>query len=1292
MSNGPAHRPEGRFNPLESIIRFFLYRKLVAFLVAAGVVFWGLSVAPFDWKIDWLPRRPIPVDAIPNLGDNQQIVYTEWEGRSPRDVEDQVTYPLTVSLLGVPGVREVRSQSMFGFATAFVIFEEDVDFYWARSRLLEKLNSLPPDALPEGVRPMLGPDATALGQVFWYTLQGLGPDGKPTGGWDLDELRTIQDWHVRYGLLAAGGVSEVASIGGYQAEYQVEVNPDAMRAAGATLEQIVAAVQRNNLDAGAGAMEINRVEYFIRGKGFVKSVEDLEQAVVRVTEDHVAIRVRDVAHVSRGPGPRRGALTYGGAETVGGVVVVREGANPLEAIGSVKRKIAEMAPGLPAKAVVDWEKVTVAEVEAFAARQGFDGGASPGLHQENWLRWLRTNPQDKWPEWVTLSQLTVVPFYDRTGLIYETLGTLGDALVQQILVTIVVVVGLVLHLRTAFVLSAMLPLAVLFGFIAMSLFGVDAHIVALAGIAIAIGTIVDMGVIVIENVRDHLKTAPPEEPRIEVVLRATTEVGSAVLTAISTTIVSFLPVFTMTGAEGKMFVPLAFTKTFVLIGSILVVLTLVPAAGHLFIAERDERTSGGSSRWRAWIERTLPARGTRLHGVGQLAVSLIALAIVLIILTHVWEPLGAERGGVRNFLFLLLLVGGILSLFWLFAKGYKRLLEAALRHKKTVAFLPLLLVGFGLLTWFGFQRLASPLVAVAEKGGLDAEAIRGGRVWTAVSEAFPGFGREFLPTLDEGTFLWMPTTMPHASIGEALDVLQKQDLAIETIPEVERVIGKIGRAETALDPAPIGMIETIVHYKSEYITDSSGRRIKFRFDQKAGEFVRDEHGELIPDPTGRPYRQWRDTIRTPDDIWDEIVRVTRLPGTTSAPPLQPIQTRLVMLQTGMRAPVGIKLRAPDLATLDAMAIELEGWLRQAPGVDPATVNAERVVGKPYLEVLIDRSMIARHGLTIEDVQDVISTAIGGRVVTRTVQGRERFAVRVRYPRELRNDIEDIERIFVAAADGTQVPLVQLADIQYVRGPEMIRGEDTFLTAYITFAGVDGLAEVDVVEAAREFLNDKIATGKLAVPAGVSWRFAGNYEHQLRAAATLRVVLPVALAIIFLLLYFQFGSAVTTTIVFSGIAIAWAGGFILMWLYGQNWFADFSIFGVNMRDLFRMGPMNLSVAVWVGFLALFGVAVDNGVVLATYIQQGLSRARADGRKLDAAAIRQVTVDASLRRLHPCLITTATTILALLPVLTSTGRGASIMAPMAIPSAGGMVFVLLTLLTVPVLICWVEETRR
>ena len=1370
---------------IDRIIRFCLENKLIVALVVGAVVGWGILVAPFDWDVGNLPRDPVPTDAIPDIGENQQIVFTEWMGRSPQDVEDQISYPLTVALLGVPGVKTIRSYSFFGFSTIYVIFNEDVEFYWSRTRVLEKLNSLPSGTLPEGVQPALGPDATPLGQIFWYTLEGRDPDGKPAGGWDLNELRTIQDWYVRYYLLSAEGISEVGSVGGFVQEYQIDVDPDAMRAARVNIDEIFMAVKKSNIDVGARTIEINKAEYFIRGLGFVKSVEDLEDSVVAVN-DNVPIYVKDVARVCLGPALRRGTLDKGGAEAVGGVAVVRYGFNPLAAIKNVKARIDEFDDGLPTKAVVDYELVAPKDVAAYAEAHDFAGFADDELlNHEQWVKHLRSISRDEWPAWVTTSQVTVVPFYDRTGLIYETLGTLNQALVEEILVTVIVILVMVMHLRSSLLISALLPLAVLMCFIAMKTFSVDANIVALSGIAIAIGTMVDMGIILCENILKHLDEASGEENMLEVIYRASSEVGGAVVTAVTTTIVSFLPVFTMIGAEGKLFKPLAFTKTFALAASVVVALTIIPPTAHLLFTMKAKTRIlrqflyGGLivaglliGVWIAWWagailsalglfklgEELLPERHQRwrkrIHGLGLLLANGAAVLLVGILLTKEWQPLGPERGLLRNFAFVALLIGGLLAFFQLFQRFlYEPLLRWCLDHKLPFLIAPALIVLIGFGAWLGpatvfgrfsqeyesqalsdedFAALSSAGRFKYELAGLRGKPWEGDiadrGLWTklkwTVAQSWEGFGKEFMPPLDEGSYLYMPTTMPHASIGEALNVLQLQDRRINSIPEIELAVGKLGRVKSPLDPAPISMIETVINYKSEYVVDKNGHRVEYRFNpdevdffrdaqgvplpaddgqpyQVQGAFARDDQGGLIEDADGVPFRQWRTAldpslnpgrtawngIATPDDIWQEIVDAAQVPGTTSAPRLQPIAARIVMLQSGMRAPMGVKVKGPDLETIERVALDIERFLKQVPSVQASAVIADRIVGKPYLEIDFDRKKIARYGLTIKDVQDVVEVAIGGMPLTTTVEGRERFAVRVRYMRELRDEIEELQRILVPAKGGSHIPLSQLAKIEYVRGPQVIKSEDTFLIGYVLFDMQPGEAEVNVVEDAQRYLQEKIESGEFVLPAGTSYTFAGNYENQIRSQKTLMIVLPLALFIIFMILYFQFRSVITTCIVFLGVPLAWSGGFLMLWLYAQPWFLDFSLFGTNMQTLFQIHPINLSVAVWVGFLALFGIATDDGVVIATYLDQSFYRRTIT----NAREAREATLAAGLRRVRPALMTVATTILALLPVLTSTGRGADIMVPMAIPSFGGMSLVIITMFTVPVLYCAIQELK-
>ncbi len=1252
---------------LESIIEGALRQRFVVALVTGLVVAAGVFVAPFAWELG-IDRDPVPVDAIPDLSENQQIVFTEWPGRSPQDVEDQITYPLTAELLGIPRVQTVRSTSMFGFSSIYVIFEEGAEYYWTRARVNETLASLAPGILPDGVRPQMGPNATALGQIFWYTLEGRDADGEFTGGWDDDELRALQDFTIRQVLGSAEGVAEVASIGGQVREYHVDVDPDAMRAFGVTLEDVIGAVGASNQEVGARTTEINGVEYMIRGLGFVRGIEDLEQAVIR-TVDGVPVTVADVARVELGPGLRRGALTRSGVDVVGGVVTARYGANPREVIENVKEAIDEVQRSLPRRTLEDG----------------------------------------------TVSQVTIVPFYDRTELIERTLGTLSSALYQQILITVLVILLLMLHLRTSLLVSSLLPLAVLATFVAMKVGGVDANVVALAGIAIAIGTMVDMAIVITENIAQHLDRAEEEgsdEDRITLVARGAAEVAPAVVTAIATTVISFLPVFLLTGQEGRLFTPLAFTKTFALVASLGVAVVVIPVVASAVLGKvvsaRWVKQAGAVVLGAASVGVLLS--GMVLVGIALLTASIAYLvevslkgritwtklnwdqevravcravtlgAIVVVVgwlLTESWMPLGAGVGDGMNLFFVLMSALGLILVFWLFRLGYPWILRWFLANKAVFYPMPVVVAVAGVTIWLGFSAVFGWLPERVHRSDLGQ--------W--LHHEVPGLDREFMPHLDEGAFLYMPSSMPHASSGQVLEMIQQLDLLFESVPEVEYSVGKMGRAETALDPAPLAMVETVILYIPEYRQDDQGRRMRFAIGED-GEFLRDDDGELIEDPRGTPYRQWRDEIRRPRDIWDELLEATaHVPGLTSAPLLQPISTRIVMLQSGIRAPMAVRLQGPELEALGEAALRIQELLREHPMVQSGAVNADRPVGKPYLEIRPDREELARYGVTMAAFQRTLEVAIGGMPITESVEGRERFTIRVRYPRELRDDPESIEEILVTAQGGAQVPLGQLATVEFVAGPEMIRSENSGLVTYVMFDAAEGFGEVDVVKSVEAFLDEAIRSGELELGEGVRYGFTGSFENSLRAERRLRVLIPLTLLLILSLIYIQFRSLWTVLTIFSGVAVAFGGGFLLIWLYGQPWFLDFTVAGASMREVFQIEPLRLSVAVWVGFIALFGIAADDGIVMATYLKQ---RFEAEP-PTTVAAIRERVVEAGLRRVRPCLMTTATTVLALLPILTSYGAGADIMIPMAVPVVGGMMVALLTLFVVPVTYGWIEELR-
>jgi len=1148
---------------------------------------------PFNLNSGLIPRDPVPVDAIPDIGENQQIVATEWMGRSPKDIQDQISYPLTTALLGIPGVETIRSTSMFGMSFIYIIFKDNVEFYWSRSRILEKLNSLPSGTLPDGVKPALGPDATALGQIFWYTLEGRDPkSGMPNGGWDPSELKTIQDFYVKYSLSAAEGVSEVASVGGFVKEYQVDLNPDALKAFNVSVMDVMNAVKNSNLDIGAETIELNNVEYIIRGLGYVKSLSDLELSVVAV-RNNVPVRIKDVAHVAFGPGTRRGGLDKSGSEAVGAVVVARYGSNPMEVINNVKGKIREIEAGLPQKRLPDG----------------------------------------------TVSKVTIVPFYDRTSLIKETIGTLESALSHEILISIIVIVILVLNLRASLIVAGLLPIGVLMTFILMRYFGVEANIVALSGIAIAIGVMVDIGIVDVENILRHLEMPENKDIKgkrlMQVIYEATTEVRAAVVTSIATTVVSFLPVFTMQAQEGKLFHPLAWTKTFALISAFILGIVVLPTLMHIFFNISFDTKKirkilnvslilAGiffSVLWGSWLILALSALGInnllayrwskkRIEFPNYINIGITVL-VATWYLSVGWLPLGAHNSGFVNFLFVAGLVSVILLALMSLVHFYENILRWVLLNKWKFLMIPALTLFFGIMVW-------------------------------------RSLGKEFMPSLNEGSFLLMPTSMPHSGIEKNLEYIETLDKRLSTIPEVELAVGKWGRVNSALDPAPIQMFENTINYRSEYILNENGHRMKFnvdrdgnfilnlqrirneleinkgkvevngkiidnesikeiRFEKRNGSFhilvndkwsvlaandqavstnfnifqhiSRNFNQFLIPDQHGEYFRQWRPGIKSPNDIWNEIVKVTDIPGLTSAPKLQPIETRLVMLSTGMRAPMGLKVYGPDLNTIEEAGLQLEKALKEVPSVKASAVFYDRAVGAPYLEIKLNREAMARFGMTVSNVQEILQVAVGGMSLSTSVEGRERFPIRVRYARELRDNPEDLKRILIPSSNGVQIPLGEIADIDYTRGAQMIRSENTFLVGFVIFDKIEGKAEVDVVEEASKILKDKIDSGEIILAPGVSYKFAGNYENQLRASKRLSIVVPISLVMIFLLLYFQFRTVTASLIHFSGVFVAFSGGFIMLWLYGQDWFLNFSVAGSNLRDMFQMHQINLSVAVW-----------------------------------------------------------------------------------------------------------------
>lgn len=1029
---------------INRLIEFSLKNRplvLIAYLILAAWGYWALLKTP--------------IDAIPDLSENQVIVYTDWSGRSPQEVEDQITYPLTTNLQGLAGVKNVRSSSAFGFSMINVIFQDDVDLYFARTRVLERLN-LASSFLPEGVVPVLGPDATGVGQVFWYTVEGP---------YDGGTLHSLQDWFIKYQLNSVAGVAEVASIGGWVRQYQIDVDPAKLRGYNIPLGTLVAAVQRSNTNVGAKVLEVNDTEEAVRGVGLINSVDDLNN-IVLTASGGAPVYIRNVADVHLGPEFRRGVLDKAGREVVGGVVVIRNGANALEIIDAIRQKIKALEPGLP-----------------------------KGVH--------------------------IVPFYDRSDLIRHSVDTLKTALIEEIVLVTLAHVLFLWHFRSILIVTLPLPLAVLCSFLFMHYVGISSNIMSLGGIAIAIGVLVDAGIVMTENVlrraEQYYEAHGEYRSAIEqITLEAAKMVGRPIFFAMAIIILAFVPVFALTGMEGKLFHPLAFTKTFAMVGSTLIAVTLVPVLCTFLI------------------------RG-KLHR----------------------EEDNPIMRGLRGL--------------------YKPTLNWALRHR-------LLTLGAAVVVFVSAVLLATTI------------------------------GSEFMPPLNEETALFMPITDPSISLTKAGQILRWQDKVIAQDPLVESVVGKIGRAESSIDPAPVNMTETVIVFK--------------------------------------PKNQWPSGT-TKETILQRLDEKLRMPGVTNIW-TQPIRNRIDMLSTGIRTQVGVKIFGSDLATIEQKAEEIERVLHQVPGA--VDLYAERITGAPYLEIETNREAAARYGINVGEVQDVIETAIGGKNLTTVIDGRQRLPVRVRYARDFREDPDALRGVLVTTSNGAQIPLGEVADIRLVMGPSMISSENGLLrgTVLMNVRGRD--VGGFVADAQRAVAR------QVKMPQGYYIEWSGQYENEISARKRLELVIPIVFLIIFLLLYKTYNSFREASHVILAVPFALSGGVFLLKLLGYNF----------------------SVAVWVGFIALFGTAVQTGVVMVIYLEEAVARKKAAEGTLTVAGLREAVIEGALLRLRPKVMTVSTIVAGLLPIMWSARTGAEVMKPLATPVLGGMVSSLLHVLIVtPVIFTWLRE---
>jgi Cu(I)/Ag(I) efflux system membrane protein CusA/SilA len=1015
---------------------------ITGFLLLGGWGYWAL--------------RTTPIDAIPDLSDNQVIVFTDWMGRSPQEVEDQITYPLTVSLQGLPGVRVVRSTSAFGFSMINVIFEDAVDVYFARTRVLERLNLLA-KSLPPGVAPTLGPDATGVGHVFWYTVEGQ--------GYSLQDLRSLQDWFIRYQLNAVPGVAEVASVGGTVRQYQIDVDPNRLRAFRMPLSAVVDAVLRSNRNVGGNVVEASGTWSVVRGLGLIERVSDIEHIVIGA-DNGVPIFVRQVATVQVGDAFRASALVKGHEEAVGGVVVARYGVSTIDVIERVKAKIKAIQAGLP-----------------------------PGVQ--------------------------IVPFYDRSGLIERAVNTLKHALIEETIIVTLINMVFLLNVRSVLIVTIPLPLAVLTAFLCMRYLGISSNLMSLAGIAIAIGVLVDAAIVVTENAFRFMEQRgiAPRQRRLvtATVLDASRLVGRPIFFSMAIILLAFVPVFALTGQEGKLFQPLAFTKTFAMAGATLLSVTLVPVLCSLLI--------GGTMRGEAD--------------------------------NPVMRPL-----------------------IWV----YRPLLRWVLRHR-------VLTLGAAVLVFAGAVSLV------------------------------PHIGREFMPPLNEGDLMFMPITDPAISLPQAIEIAKKQNAVLQQFPEVASVVAKIARAETSTDPAPLNMTETVVRLK--------------------------------------PTSEWRPGM-SHEALIVELDMAVTLPGVANIW-TQPIINRINMLTTGIRSEVGVKVFGHDLKALEERARAVAEVLRRVPGA--VDVYPEQVTGAPYLDIQVNREAAARYGITIGAIQDVIETAVGENNLTLTIEGRQRFPVRVRYAPQFRADPQALASVLVSAPNGMQLPLGQLAEIRQVSGPAMIASENGLLVVTVLL-NVRGRDVGSFVEEAKQ-----VVTATVSLPQGSYIEWSGQYENELRARQRLQIVIPVVLAVIYILLYLTYHSLLEAAHVLLAVPFALSGGIYLLYALGYNF----------------------SVAVWVGFIALFGTAVQTAVVMVIYLEEAVVRKRQElGGRLTRAALLEAVTEGALLRLRPKVMTVSTVVASLLPIMWSSSTGAEVMKPLATPVLGGMVSSLAhVLLVTPVIFYWLRE---
>jgi len=1144
---------------INKIIEWSVHNKFMVVLATFFVIVGGI-----------LAMVNTPLDAIPDLSDVQVIIYTEYPGQAPQVVEDQVTYPLTTAMLSVPYAKVVRGYSFFGYSFVYLIFEDGTDIYWARSRVMEYLNFVS-GRLPGGVTPSLGPDATGVGWVYEYTLQDT------RGNTDLQQLRSLQDWFLRYELTSVPGVSEVASIGGFVKQYQVEVDPNKLLSYNISIQKIKKAIQRSNADVGGKLIEMGETEFMVRGLGYIKSIKDLEQIAISFDDKGTPILLKDIANIQIGPELRRGILEWNGeGEAVGGVVIMRYGENALEVIKRVKAKLAALEKGLP------------------------DG-------------------------------VKIVTGYDRSALIERAVDTLKEKLTEEMIVVAIICIIFLLHFRSAFVAIFTLPVGILMSFLIMYPFGINANIMSLGGIAIAIGVMVDASIVMVENAHKHLERDRGKLSHTQIIINSAKEVGPALFFSLLIITVSFLPVFSLMEQSGRLFRPLAYTKTTAMAASSVLAITIIPVLMTFFVKENPINPGfSRSKKVKIWV---LAMAGPPLFvlALGAAGVRMPDLSLVLALMLSLFMGICLSPQKI--------IPEGKNPLNRFLIRIYLPLIKLVLKRRKVTVLIAMVAIA---VTWYPMTRL----------------------------------GSEFMPPLNEGDLLYMPTTLPGISITKAKELLQQTDKIIQRFPEVKSTLGKIGRAETSTDPAPLSMIETVIMLRPEVEYEMISKERFFSSwpvwlkkplawvwpEQVKGEVIHEWRKKKID----RFFSGWPALIKAPfawllpedryitvQELVDDLEQAVKFPGLTNAWTM-PIKTRIDMLSTGIKTPVGIKINGPDLRVLAGIGEKIEAMLRDKEGT--LSVFAERVTGGNYLDFNIRRGEIARYGLQIADVQDIIKTAIGGMNVTYTVEGLERYPINLRYNRKFRDNLEELHRVMVPTPSGTQIPLTQLADISIKKGPAGIKSENSKRSAWV-FVDIKGMDIGTYVKQARTLVDENVD-----LPAGYSLVWSGQYEYMEKARKTLNIIIPATLLVIFLLLYIHLGNLIEVVIVMASLPFALLGGFWLIYLLGYN----------------------LSVAVGVGFIALAGLATETGIVMLVYLDEVFKRRSDENQMNTQSDLHEGIVEGAVDRVRPKIMTVATTLIGLLPVMYGSGAGSQIMKRIAAPMVGGLVSsTIMTLIIIPVL---------